>query len=310
MTVLEISAYIALIFFIMLTAIIIFVSFFFGKWANKNLASVLRNILTEGANTPISTNPGSSTIPTIKELLRKDCIDETKIKNFFFMDDSTITKLYSQIDPLQQIEQTKKTLTDGKKELAVNSNLPIVNAEASSVTTNTQQVETVSRYLPLNSSYCNRVMRRLHDNQEVFILDIERNYKSNIREIFEDSCKTLTKECHVSLPEYWLKTYREQIMEYAISDDDFKDEIINACQDKRYVLTKGNFTLAPGDINIFTKNIGNGKVLIEIPFNPEKAEKDRIMIIKGRLTGNFTVFGTFEFDIATSKITIIPIVMY
>lgn len=307
MEIVELSAYITAIFFILLIGFIIWFIFSFSKWADKNLIPAFSKVMGEPGK-PVYDVPAPS---TKREVLRKDCIDDTKLKCFFFMDVSIITQLYSQIESQQPIKQTKKISTGEKQIVAGNLKSPVGGVEASVGSTNDEQVEIESCFLPNNSSYCKRVMKHLFEDNEVFILDVEeRNYKPDIEDTFERCCKTLLNECNAPLPEHWLKIYRDQIREYATSYDDLKKEIDGAWQNKRYVITKGDFMFTQSD-NVFTKNIGNNNILLEIPFNPEKAAKERFKILTNHKTGNFTVFGTIEhWDLASSKLTIFPIAMY
>ncbi|VVB51731.1 Uncharacterised protein [uncultured archaeon] len=262
------------------------------------------------SNKPVYDSP--ALFPTI-EVLINDCIDDTKLRSFFFMDVPRITELYSQIDSLQPIKRIEKTSTSKKQNVGGGIKSTIVGAEAGAEvsfdTNKGQQVETESGFFPCHSSYCKRVMKRLYEGNEVFILDIEeRNYNPDIEQTFEKCCEILRNECHAPLPDYWLKTYREDIRKYATSIDGLKKEIESVYQNKRYILMKGDFEI---NNNVFTKSMDNRKIILEIPFNSEKADKDKLKSLTEHKIGNFTVFGMIEhWNAASSKLTIFPIAMY
>lgn len=227
------------------------------------------------------------------------------------MDVPVITELYSQIELKKPIKQVEKTSTGKKLDIGGNLKSPIADAAGSYGATNDQQVEIESCYLPNDSSNCKKVMKRLYEENNVFILDIEeRIHNPDIEEKFDRCCKTLHNDCRAPLPEYWLKVYREQVRKYATSYDDLKKEIEETCQKKRYVITKGDFKLAESNINVFIKNIGGDIITIEIPFDPEKV-KGKLKIVTGHKKGNFTVFDKIEgWDSDSSKLTIFPMAMY
>lgn len=311
-SIIELSAYISIIAFIGLIILFILLIYSVKTLSDKNIIPALSKAMSE-SNKPVYDSP--ALFPTI-EVLINDCIDDTKLRYFFFMDVPRITELYSQIDSLQPIKRIEKTSIGKKQNVGGGVKSTIAGAEAgveaSYDTTKGQQVETESCFLPSHPSYCKRVMKRLYEGNEVFILDIEeRNYNPDIENKFEKCCETLHSECHAPLPDYWLKTYREEIRKYATSIDGLKKEIENVCQNKRYILMKGDFEINQNNRNVFTKSMDNRKIILEIPFNPEKAEKDKIKSLTEYKTGNFTVFGMIDhWDALSSKLTISPIAMY
>lgn len=309
LSIIELSSYISVIFFSLLLVFIIWFVFFFSKWADKNLIPVFGKIIGE-PNKPVPVYAVDVT-STTKEVLRNDCINDTKLQCFDFMDVSVITDLYSQIELKKPIKQIEKTSTGKKQNIGGNLKSPIADAGGSYCETNDQQVEIESCYFPNDSSNCKKVMKRLYEENDVFILDIEeRNHNPDIEEKFDRCCKILHNDCRAPLPEYWLKVYREQVRKYATSYDDLKKEIEDTCQKKRYVITKGDFKLAESNINVFIKNIGGDIITIEIPFDPDKV-KGKLKIVTGHKKGNFTVFGKIEgWDSDSSKLTIFPMAMY
>lgn len=305
-SIIELSAYISLIFYSLVIILFIWLIFFFTKWADKNLIPAFTKVIGE-ADKPVYNVPS-----TIREVLINDCINDKKLRCFFYIDVPLITELYYQIEQQQPIKKTEKISKGKKQNVGGNLKIQNVGAEASHETLDEKEVETESCYLENHSSYCKKIMKRLYEDNEVFILDLEeRNYKPDIEKTFESCCETLQTECHAPLPEHWLKIYTEQIRQYAISYDGLKKEIEEVCQNKRYVITKGDFKFIQSDGHIFTKAMGTDKIFLEVPFNPEKVARDKFEIINKRKTGNFTVFGTIEhWDTAASKLTIFPIAMY
>jgi hypothetical protein len=309
-SIIELSSYISVIFFSLLLVFIIWFIFFFNKWADKNFIPVFGKIIGEpNKPVPVYDAPVPS---TTREVLRNDCVNETKLRCFFFVNVPLITDLYSQIESQQPIKQIEKISTGKKQNIGGNLKLPIADAEASYDKINDQQVEIESCYLPSQSSYCKKVMKRLYEDNEVFILDIEeRNYNPDIEKTFDRCCESLYNDCHAPLPEHWLKIYREQVKKYATSYEGLKNEIEETCQNKRYVITKGDFRLAENNRNVFIKNIGGDKIIIEIPFDPEKVSKDKLKILTEHKNGNFTVFGKIDrWDSDSSKLIIFPMAMY
>ncbi|MCZ7385699.1 MAG: hypothetical protein O8C63_13275 [Candidatus Methanoperedens sp.] len=224
----ELNASISIIFFSLLIIFIIWFIFSFTKWADKNLIPVFSKLVGE-SNEPVYNVPS-----TIREVLINDCINDKKLRCFFFMDVSLITELFYQMDSQKQVKKTEKISTGKKQNVGGNLKIHDTGAEASYNSTTDQQVETESCYFESNSSNCKRVMKRLYDDNEVFILDLEeRNYKPDIGKTFENCCETLHKDCHAPLPEHWLKIYREQIKKYATSYDGLKKEIEDARQNKK-----------------------------------------------------------------------------
>ena len=312
-SIIELSSYISVIFFSLLSFFIIWFIFFFSKWADKNLIPVFGKSIGEPNKPPVYDVPVPS---TTREVLRNDCVDETKLRCFFFMNVPLITDLYSQIESQQPIKQIAKTSIGKKQTINGNLKLPIaiadVSAGASYDTTNDQQVETESCYRPSHSSYCKKVMKRLYEDNDVFILDIEeRNYNPNIEKTFDKCCESLYNDCHAPLPDHWLKIYREQVKKYAISYDGLKKEIEETCQNKRYVLAKGDFILTESNGNVFIKKIGKDKIIFEIPFDSENVSKDKLKLLTEHKKGNFTVFGKIDrWDSDSSKLIIFPMAMY
>ena len=185
-SILELSAYISIIFYSLLIFFILWFIFSFSKWADKNLIPAFSKI-TGGPDKPVFDVPVPS---TTREVLRNDCINDTKLRCFFFMDVPIITDLYSQIESLQPIRQIEKISTDKKQKIGGNVKIPSAGAEASYGKKNNQQVETESCYLTMHSSYCKKVMKHLYEDNEVFILDIEeRKLNPEIEKKFEGVLK-------------------------------------------------------------------------------------------------------------------------
>ena len=228
------------------------------------------------------------------------------------MDVPIITDLYSQIESLQPIRQIEKISTDKKQKIGGNVKIPSAGAEASYGKKNNQQVETESCYLTMHSSYCKKVMKHLYEDNEVFILDIEeRKLNPEIEKKFEGCVETLLNDCHAPLPEHWLKIYREQARKYTTSYEGIKKEIEETYQNKRYVITRGDFRFAKSNGYFFRKNIDEDMILIEIPFDPEKVAKDKLKILTEHEKGSFTVFGKIDhWEPDSSKLTIFPMAMY
>ncbi len=307
-SILELSAYISIIFFSLLIIFIVWFILSIRKLSEKNLISYFSKITGE-PDKPVYDAPAPS---TTREVLRDDCTNDTKLRCFFFMNVAIITDLYSQIESQQPIKQIEKISKGTNQNIRGNVKSPIAGAEASYGQKNEQQVETESCYLPSHSSYCKKVMKRLYEDNEVFIFDIEeRNYDPKIERTFETCCETLYNDCHAPLPEHWLKIYREQVRKFATSYDGLKKEIEENCQNKRYVITKGDFRFDENNKYVFIKSIGENIILIEIPFDPDKVSKDKLKILTDQKKGNFTVFGKIDrWEPESSKLTIFPMAMY